>query len=77
MSNDNLPLIIKLVKLQPITTRDITDELYNICDREHASCNYECPVFRLNGSKVPAGNSKSGCICFKDGMAMLNFIRGR
>lgn len=62
------------------TEQEIASELYEICEREHSSCNDACPVFRLNGHKVLNNSPKPfhenrGCDCFKNGTAMLNFIR--
>lgn len=72
-------LIILLAKGEEITDELIKEELYCICDSVHASCNNDCPVFKLNGNEVPdtAKNFdiNRGCDCFKDGAAMLEFIR--
>lgn len=69
-----LPFIAKLALGQPITDLSLVDELYEICDREHGSCNSECPVYYINGNKiVPDGYN--GCACFKSGITMLAFIR--
>jgi len=61
------------------TQEQIEDALYDMCDREHSSCNSCCYVYALNGGKPP-GNDKPfkilrGCDCFKNGKAMLEFIR--
>ena len=71
-------IIEKLVLSEEITPKDIQDELYEICDRVHASCDTECPVYRLNGNSA-VGQDKPfsenrGCDCFKSGAAMANFI---
>ena len=72
-------LIKKLAKGKPVSDRDIADELFEICDKEHASCNSQCPVYELNGGKAVNGHKpfeqNRGCDCFKNGMAMLDFIR--
>jgi queuine/archaeosine tRNA-ribosyltransferase len=72
-------LIIKLAKGLKVTEEDIKYELYEICDRVHASCDDECPIYLLNGNKVPdtAKDFKvnRGCDCFKSGSNMLKFIR--
>jgi hypothetical protein len=71
-------LIVKLALGEEIDREEITNALYEICDREHASCNDMCPVFRLNGSQVPDTTNdfdvNCGCDCFKNGTAMLKFI---
>jgi hypothetical protein len=68
-----------LIKSEPITDIDLIDELYEICDHEHSSCNSDCPVYFINNCKVldTANDFKinRGCDCFKDGRKMLNFIR--
>ena len=57
----------------------IENGLYEICDDTHSSCDDGCPVYRLNGHEVPdtAKDFKvnRGCDCFKNGTAMLAFIR--
>lgn len=72
-------LIVLLAKGKQITDEHIKAELYEICDRVHSSCNSECPVYRLNGNKVPdTANDfevNRGCDCFKSGTDMLEFIR--
>ncbi len=76
-----MDLIVRLAKGEKITDEYLENELYNICDREHSSCNSECPVYYLNGNKVPdTVNNFSvnrGCDCFKSGKNMLNFIRSK
>ena len=71
-------LIIKLIKKEPITDKDIANELEEICWNVHASCDTNCPVFRLNGNKIPVDDdSRYGCSCFKDGEKMLNFVKSK
>lgn len=61
-------LVGKLVAKEPITENDLEDALYEICNREHAGCNNACPVFeKLQDYRL--------CNCFKDGKAMLSFLR--
>ena len=70
-----MTLLLKLIKGEVITNDDITIELYEMCDRVHASCDSECLVYHLNGNKIPhSGNGGYGCDCFKNGAAMLDFI---
>ncbi len=61
-------LIEKLINKEKITDEDIEEELYDICDREHASCNEICPMYNLK-------NEKEKCPYFKDGKAMLKKLR--
>jgi hypothetical protein len=72
-------LIILIAKGEIITDDVIKESLTNICWNVHSSCNDECPVYKLNGNKVPDTannfNVNRGCDCFKDGNEMLKFIR--
>lgn len=51
----------------------LRDALYDVCDNVHAACDEECPVYAANGGVVDDG--RGGCRCFKDGKAMLAFLR--
>ena len=59
--------------------KDIEILLYKICDRvrmlSHSACNSECLIYNINGGPVDPKYSKYGCSCFKNGKAMLDFIR--
>jgi len=72
-------LVLLVVRGQKITDKDLANEFYEVCESVHASCDSECPVYRLNGNKVPdtANDFKAnrGCDCFKNGTAMLKFTR--
>lgn len=72
-------LIINLAKGIPFTDNDLKEALYEICETVHSSCNSDCPVYMLNGNKVPDTandfNINRGCDCFKSGKNMLEFIR--
>jgi hypothetical protein len=72
-------LIEKLVLGLKVDNRMIYDELYEICDSVHSSCDDSCPVYRLNGSAVPDTakdfEANRGCDCFKNGKAMAEFIK--
>lgn len=74
-------LVLKLARGQTLTDQDLSSELYEVCDSVHASCNDDCPVYKLNGSQVPdsANDFKinRGCDCFKSGSKMLQFIRDK
>ena len=72
-------MLRKAIAGEPITDADIEEELHDICSREHASCNHECPVYAKNGGKAPGSDKpweeNRGCDCFKSGKAMLAFLR--
>jgi len=57
----------------------IEEELYQICEDIHARCDSGCPVYLINDFEVPdTANDfevNRGCDCFKNGEAMLKFIR--
>lgn len=58
---------------------ELRKQLYKICYTVHLisnNCNNECPVYRMNGSHTPNNlQTPDKCDCFKDGTAMLEFIR--
>jgi hypothetical protein len=69
-------LLVKLALGQKITDEDLENALYEVCDDVHSSCNSSCPINRLNGGEVPNTlPNNRGCDCFKNGKAMLKFIR--
>lgn len=69
-------LIIKLAKGENITDVDLENELEEICERVHSSCDYSCPVYSLNGGRVPnQDDSIWNCDTFRNGRRMLEFIR--
>ena len=70
-----MSLITKLITGQVISTSDIKSELCEICDREHSSCNEDCPVF-ANMTTIER-NDPDFCQCHKDGKKMLEFIINR
>ncbi len=76
---NNNDVIISLALGKPLPDDYLKDMLYDICDEEHSSCNSRCPVYALNGNKVPDTahdfNVNRGCDCFKSGTDMLEFIR--
>lgn len=68
-------ILEKLIWGGDITKKDIENDLYEMCDREHACCNDDCLVYKMNGGKcVEPENSRYGCDCFKNGKAMLKFL---
>ena len=72
-------LLTKAIAGKPVTDFDIADALFEICDNVHSSCYSACPVYAANGHAVPdtAHDFKKnrGCDCFKNGAAMLAFLR--
>ncbi len=71
-------MINKLIRGEKITDEDIENELYEICDRVHSSCDNECPVYKKNGGALTNGKNweeNRGCDCFKNGKAMLKYLR--
>jgi len=48
-------------------------DLFDICDREHSSCNNECPIYdKYEG--IPRGDSEGECPCFKNGILMFRML---
>ena len=69
-------ILMKLVNGATVTDEDLKEDLLEICYREHASCNSDCPVYAKNGdSPVNPETSESGCDTFKRGDLMLAFLR--
>ncbi len=72
--NKNALLLFSVLTDQ-LSWDGIKNELYEICDSVHASCDDNCPIYRLNGDKIPnRKRARGGCDCFKNGQAMLDFI---
>ena len=67
-------ILIELALGHKISDPLLEYALYEVCEREHSSCTSECPVYDLNRGPV---NPDSGCDCFKNGKAMLEFIRSK
>ena len=67
--------IQKLITGEKMTDRIIADHLYEICDREHSSCNSECPVYAVTNSVPNKKKSPYGCDCFKHSDDMLQYLR--
>ena len=66
-------ILKKLAKGEPVTDKDLADALWEICVMHSGSCNDECPVYEKAG-KTEWGRELR-CDCFKDGKAMLAFLR--
>ena len=74
-------LLEKIVKNERFNNVDIANALLEICEKEHSSCSYECPVYEKNeghslGDEKPFEENR-GCDYFKNGFAMLKFLRSR
>lgn len=69
-----MELLVKIILKKPIEDDDITNAMYEVCDAVHASCNPECPVFAIN-NKIPMNENCTNCSCFKNGQAMIDYIR--
>lgn len=67
-------LILKIIEVGTVDEDDLSNHLHDICDRVHSSCDWECPVYRMNGLSVPVGLA-GGCRVFKSGHEMLEFLR--
>lgn len=57
-----------------IGEQEVAAALREVCDNNHSSCNIACPVWSANGGEPP-GKGGEECSCFKDGKAMLHFLR--
>jgi len=74
MENQMNEILTKLINGEEIKNKDICDALWDICSSVHASCDSECPVFKKNNG-IPWNKDLTNCICFKNGGAMLRFLR--
>ncbi len=76
-------LLEAAIAQNPITNKMIENELYEICDRVHSSCGYDCPVYaKFGGIPLLPFNGiidnlhyDTDCKCFKDGKKMLKLLR--
>lgn len=77
-----MSLITKLAFGAKFTDVDLENELSDICDRVHSTCDSQCPVYAVNDG-VPASfnftatpcKTRKACACYKNGEAMLAFLR--
>jgi hypothetical protein len=67
-----LPAVDRFVKI--ITQSQLRSTLSDICERVHASCDDECPVYETNNHSIPWDENQDNCICFRNGGKMLVFI---
>ncbi len=71
-------ILMKLVHFEEVSDEDIASALCDICERVHASCDSECPVYAKNDGPVNPHKpfeENRGCDCYRNGMAMLEFLR--
>lgn len=71
-------ILMKLIRREPVTDDDLADQLFDVCDRVHASCNNDCPVYEKFGGtpKNTEHGKEYGCDAFKRGYYMLGVLRG-
>ncbi len=67
--------IIQLALNSNIKDKALNEVLSEICDNNHSSCASECPVYHLNGNKIPESNTNDECDVFQSAPKMLAFIR--
>jgi len=66
-------IIEKLIRKEVITDEDLEDMLYEICDREHSSCNNDWPIYKkVLTKKVKEDRS---CPFHRKGRMMLEALR--
>lgn len=58
-----------------ITPNDVKNELYDICDTVHSSCDSGCPVYNI-AKEDGEDFQSSGCPYFKNGTRMMNRLIG-
>ena len=66
-----MSILMKLINNDPISDKDLEEELFEVCDRVHSSCDSECPIYAKFGD-LPNGND---CEFHKNGSAMLVELR--
>jgi hypothetical protein len=73
-----MSILDTVIKGKLPTDDEIAADLYDICDRVHASCDSDCPVYERLGHALNAHRQfvdNQGCDAFKAGSVMLKFIR--
>jgi len=58
-----------------IYRKDIEDELYEVCETEHAGCNDMCPVYAKRRQEKGFDMHNFTCPYFRNGKAMLNYLQ--
>jgi len=64
------PVLVAILKREPVTDDMIEEWLFEICDETHAQCHESCPIFALN-----LGGGVNGCDYHKKGGKMLKTLR--
>lgn len=65
-------IIMKIIKNKVIVDEDLEKALYGICNREHAYCNENCPIYALGLMDKANGGF---CAYFKKGAVMLKALK--
>ena len=70
-------ILKNLITGKLIGKKDIEEALTEICENVHAECDDQCPLFKLHGDVPKCSDDEhyGGCMGFKDGKAMLKFIK--
>jgi len=70
----NEEILKKIIKGETITKEDIVNELYEMCDDVHASCDNCCLIYDLN-NRIPTRGVNGNCIYFKNGEKILSKLK--
>ena len=73
MNSDILKRLVNKEKII-LSDQDAVNMLYDICNREHASCNNDCPIY--DQVLTLKQREKKTCPYFNNGNAMLQGLRG-
>lgn len=76
----NEDLITKLALGKIPTQEEIEQALFEICDRVHASCDDECPVYRACDGVFPQETEhgqRYSCDGFKRGSEMAKILKAK
>lgn len=63
-------IIMKIIKNKVIVDEDLEKALYGICNREHAYCNENCPIYALGFA-----SEEDFCAYHKKGAVMLKALK--
>ena len=69
-----MSLLMRVINDEAYTDKDIEDALYEICCAVHSGCYSACPVYAVS-NRIPLDEELIECTCFKDGKAMLEYVR--
>ena len=68
-------ILEKLIKKEPITDKDTENQLLEMCEREHSSCNNECLIYAKCCPKDKHNKKHWECPFFKSPNKMLIELR--